>query len=241
MTEDRQKDDLLTRAPEIAAAIEEFGQAARYESFSNATSARANLEALILAALPSPQVCVACGQPWTGEKCGQAENGWPFLVCSPIAALPSPSPVGENTVAWDQRPAHPLSAWKTGLPLGLHRIYWKSGGTSIAAIGMLSDGRRWIAPCNWVSPSIEPTSGSWVEIDRTDLLVPYPEPSDPAPDATASAVEAEREAIAQLVEQFTDAAHIHYDLQSGFFPKRSEVQAVIAAAIRARQPKAEAK
>lgn len=31
-----------------------------------------------------PLVCGACGQPWTGEKCGQAENGWPFQTCFPM-------------------------------------------------------------------------------------------------------------------------------------------------------------
>jgi len=28
-------------------------------------------------------VCGACGQPWTGEKCCQANNGWPHEVCYP--------------------------------------------------------------------------------------------------------------------------------------------------------------
>lgn len=28
-------------------------------------------------------MCGACGQPWTGEKCGQALNDWPHPVCYP--------------------------------------------------------------------------------------------------------------------------------------------------------------
>jgi hypothetical protein len=39
---------------------------------------------------------------------------------------------------------------------GLYRIYWKKnegGGTSLAAIGILENGYRWIAPINWVHPS----------------------------------------------------------------------------------------
>ncbi len=32
---------------------------------------------------------------------------------------------------------------------GLYKIYWFSGGSSLAAIGSLHDGTRWIAPCNW--------------------------------------------------------------------------------------------
>lgn len=38
------------------------------------------------------------------------------------------------------------------LPLGLYRVFWKCGGSSIAAIGNTAEGRRWIAPCNWLSP-----------------------------------------------------------------------------------------
>lgn len=74
-------------------------------------------------------------------------------------------------------PAHPLAAWRTGLPLGLHRVHWTSGGSSLCAVGMQSDGRRWIAPCNWVAPSLDPESDSWAEIERTELLFAYPEPS----------------------------------------------------------------
>jgi hypothetical protein len=35
------------------------------------------------------------------------------------------------------------------LKLGLYRVYWKSGGTSVAAIGQTSDGTKWVAPTNW--------------------------------------------------------------------------------------------
>lgn len=38
------------------------------------------------------------------------------------------------------------------LPLGVYRIYWKSGGSSLAAIGNDEQGHRWLAPCNWLSP-----------------------------------------------------------------------------------------
>ena len=36
---------------------------------------------------------------------------------------------------------------------GLYRLYWASGGSSLAAIGMTSDGRNWFAPVNWLSPT----------------------------------------------------------------------------------------
>ncbi len=93
--------------------------------------------------------------------------------------------VNSDDLDWDKRPAHFLAAWKTGLPLGLHRVFWKSGGSSLAAIGMLSDGRRWIAPTNWLSPGTEPTAGAWAEIDRTELLFSYPE-IEPSPTASVS-------------------------------------------------------
>jgi hypothetical protein len=40
-------------------------------------------------------------------------------------------------------------------PLGLYKVYWKSGGFSLAAIGMLSNGDRWLAPINWITPTVD--------------------------------------------------------------------------------------
>lgn len=37
------------------------------------------------------------------------------------------------------------------LKLGLYTIYWKSGGSSLASVGQLYDGARWLAPCNWIT------------------------------------------------------------------------------------------
>ena len=34
---------------------------------------------------------------------------------------------------------------------GLYILYWKTGGSSDAAVGSLSDGSRWFAPINWTS------------------------------------------------------------------------------------------
>lgn len=34
---------------------------------------------------------------------------------------------------------------------GLFKVYWKSGGYSLASIGSLPSGERWIAPTNWVN------------------------------------------------------------------------------------------
>ena len=35
--------------------------------------------------------------------------------------------------------------------LGLYRIHWKSGGTSLASVGMTYE-ERWLAPTNWTCP-----------------------------------------------------------------------------------------
>ncbi len=48
------------------------------------------------------------------------------------------------------------------LPLGLYRLYWKSGGYSLACVGQLHDGTRWHACANWTSKSEEHvTSTDW--------------------------------------------------------------------------------
>jgi hypothetical protein len=36
---------------------------------------------------------------------------------------------------------------------GLYRVYWDEGGYSLAAVGVLSNGDRWLAPINWVHPT----------------------------------------------------------------------------------------
>lgn len=40
--------------------------------------------------------------------------------------------------------------------LGLYEVFWKSGGSSIASIGNMHNGVRWVAPTNWTSES-DPT------------------------------------------------------------------------------------
>ncbi len=36
---------------------------------------------------------------------------------------------------------------------GLYRLYWKTGGASLACVGSLHSGKRWYAPANWTSIS----------------------------------------------------------------------------------------
>lgn len=33
---------------------------------------------------------------------------------------------------------------------GLYEIFWKSGGSSLAAVGSNANGYRWVAPTNWI-------------------------------------------------------------------------------------------
>lgn len=58
-----------------------------WASFSDAQILRAGAAVdAVLALAQTKQICGACGQVWTGEKCGQAENGWPHPVCYPVEA-----------------------------------------------------------------------------------------------------------------------------------------------------------
>lgn len=57
------------------------------------------------------------------------------------------------------------------LRLGIYRLYWKSGGHSIAAIGNQKNGERWVAPINWIYPDTE--GKCWKQILRVELLRYY--------------------------------------------------------------------
>ena len=37
------------------------------------------------------------------------------------------------------------------IKLGLYEVFWKLGGSSLAAVGNDPAGNRWLAPVNWVS------------------------------------------------------------------------------------------
>lgn len=58
------------------------------------------------------------------------------------------------------------------LPHGVYRIFWKTGGQSVASVGSLSDGRRWLAPANWTSDidSGISTSEYWDEVRSVKLI-----------------------------------------------------------------------
>ncbi len=50
---------------------------------------------------------------------------------------------------------------------GLYRIHWKSGGSSLAAIGVGPDGRQWLAPVNWLRPALQP---DWDAVGRVEAV-----------------------------------------------------------------------
>jgi hypothetical protein len=53
------------------------------------------------------------------------------------------------------------------LALGLYRLFWKSGGSSLAAIGRGANGDRWLAPVNWVEVGF---ADSWRLVSRVELI-----------------------------------------------------------------------
>lgn len=61
------------------------------------------------------------------------------------------------------------------LPHGLYRIFWKEGGSSLAAMGSVYNGDRWIAPCNWTSDRIGyaqvATTLSFKKVERMELII----------------------------------------------------------------------
>ena len=60
------------------------------------------------------------------------------------------------------------------LPLGLYRLYWKDGSSSLAAVGNLNDGRRWFAPVNWTNSRPDGiASADWRTVWEAELLERY--------------------------------------------------------------------
>lgn len=54
-------------------------------------------------------------------------------------------------------------------PLGIFKIYWKSGGSSMAAIGQIENGDRWLAPVNWTHTTED--QHIWQRVERVVLKV----------------------------------------------------------------------
>lgn len=61
------------------------------------------------------------------------------------------------------------------LPHGIYRIYWKEeygGGHSLAAVGSLNDGSKWIACTNWIGKEQVNSSGEeiWNKVAEAKLI-----------------------------------------------------------------------
>jgi hypothetical protein len=137
---------------------------------------------------------------YTNPKLFEGGLDWSKRAADALAASPIASEPKDAEIPWDQRPAHPMAAWKEGLPLGLYRIHWKDEGTALAAIGMKSDGRRWIAATNWVSPCEDPMHELWTNIERAEPIIPS-EPKD-AGSAADAAYHERNQVVAALARCF---------------------------------------
>ena len=49
---------------------------------------------------------------------------------------------------------------------GVYRVFWKTGSSSVAAVGSTADGTRWLAPSNWLWPSEK----HWRYVDHVKLI-----------------------------------------------------------------------
>lgn len=54
---------------------------------------------------------------------------------------------------------------------GLYEVFWKEGGSSLAAVGSLYNGDRWLAPCNWTSENqITFDASHWRNVKSAKLI-----------------------------------------------------------------------
>jgi hypothetical protein len=105
---------------------------------------------------------------------------------------------------------------------GLYRIHWKSGGASLASVGLLEDGRRWFAPINWSGPKPEGiASCCWHKVERIEKVLSDPvdrSPSRPGPkkfkDPTetlaelAREIDLDRRAASRLGEKWVPSRYV---------------------------------
>jgi hypothetical protein len=56
---------------------------------------------------------------------------------------------------------------------GVYRLYWRSGGCSLASVGSLHNGDRWFACANWTSEKtrgIVVANDWWRKVVRAELV-----------------------------------------------------------------------
>ncbi len=57
---------------------------------------------------------------------------------------------------------------------GLYRLYWKAGGSSLAAVGSTYNGVRWFAPANWTAPNAkhpQVSSTNWRMVKSATFII----------------------------------------------------------------------
>jgi hypothetical protein len=58
---------------------------------------------------------------------------------------------------------------------GVYKVYWKSGGCSVAAVGRTHSGKCWIAPSNWTSKNTTGLAWTerkvWKKVKRVELIL----------------------------------------------------------------------
>lgn len=121
---------------------------------------------------------------------------------------------------------HALAAFPDGIGPGLYTVFWKSGGSSLAAIGIQSDGTRWLAPTNWLRPATITSAGAWGDIERVERVVPTD--LSGAPDAVA-------EFLAEVAEEIERAAMLHPGPNPNLAALTEEVGEVAKAVLEARE------
>lgn len=63
----------------------------------------------------------------------------------------------------------------TKLKHGIYRVFWKSGGSSVASVGSTGSGKRWLAATNWIAeddkyPKIAATH-MWGQVKSVVFLI----------------------------------------------------------------------
>ena len=58
------------------------------------------------------------------------------------------------------------------LPVGVYRVNWRQGGSSIAAVGVGPSGDKWLAPLNWVEPvDSDSAARVWIRVESVELML----------------------------------------------------------------------
>lgn len=95
-----------------------------------------------------------------------------------LAERRHPADVREDILKLATEPQDPppdLAEQMRHRQLGVYRLFWKTGGCSVASVGMTYDGTRWFAPANWTTGSADASlatvvSTDWGRVDRVELI-----------------------------------------------------------------------